>query len=209
MTQIHSTALLLATSNPGKRREFVHLLPPGITVRTLDQVEVTLPPETGVTFAENAALKAVAGSRQSGLLTLADDSGLEVAALGGAPGVRSARYAGEPPSDERNRVALLAALALEPDASRRARFVCAVCLARDGSILATAEGTCLGEIATVPAGANGFGYDPVFRLPDGRTMAELTDHEKNTLSHRARAYREILPALLDALGLAANSGACQ
>ncbi|MDQ3411609.1 MAG: RdgB/HAM1 family non-canonical purine NTP pyrophosphatase [Chloroflexota bacterium] len=191
--------ILLATSNPGKRREFLQLLPSAVNVKTLDDVHVTLPEETGATFAENSALKAIAASARSGLLTLADDSGLEVDALGGDPGVRSARYAGVPPSDDKNRAALLAALRQVPATARQARFVCAVSLARGGTILAEAEGTCVGIIASAPAGSNGFGYDPLFQLADGRTMAELPAAEKNEISHRARAYRAILPALLAAI----------
>jgi XTP/dITP diphosphohydrolase len=207
VNQAHEREILLATSNPGKRREFAQLLPAGITVRTLAEVGVEPAAETGTTFAANAKLKAAAASVQSGLLTLADDSGLEVAILGGQPGIRSARYAGEPPSDERNRAALLTALDDVPGEARQARFVCAVALARSGSILAEAEATCDGTIATTPAGSNGFGYDPIFRLPDGRTMAELPAAEKNEISHRARAYRRILPALLHELGIDRASGA--
>lgn len=207
MSRLSQAEILLATSNPGKRREFEQLLPPGIIVRTLVDLGLESPEETGSTFAENASLKAEAASARSGLLTLADDSGLEVAALGGQPGVRSARYAGEPASDDRNRAALLSALADVPDADRQARFVCVVSLARAGTTLATAEGRCDGTIAMTPAGSNGFGYDPVFRLPDGRTMAQLSDAEKNRISHRARAYQRIVPALLQALGMADLSGA--
>ncbi|MDQ3694274.1 MAG: RdgB/HAM1 family non-canonical purine NTP pyrophosphatase [Chloroflexota bacterium] len=199
--------ILLATSNPGKRREFLQLLPPAVSVKTLDDVHVTLPEETGATFAENAALKAIAASAQSGLLTLADDSGLEVAALGGDPGVRSARYAGVPPSDDKNRAALLAALRQVPAAARQARFVCAVSLARGGTLMAEAEGICVGIIASAPAGLNGFGYDPLFQLADGRAMAELPATEKNEISHRARAYRAILPALLAAIEHDPSTGA--
>ncbi len=206
MNRTSQAELLLATSNPGKRREFVQLLPPGITVQTLDEAGIDSPAETGATFAENARLKAVAASLQSGLVTLADDSGLEVTILGGDPGVRSARFAGEPPSDRRNRDALLAALDQVPADSRQARFVCVVSLARAGTILAEAEGTCPGTIATTPVGSNGFGYDPIFRLPDGRTLAELPAAEKNEISHRARAYRLILPSLLLALGIDPRSG---
>lgn len=200
--------ILLATSNPGKRHEFLLLLPSAVNVKTLADVHLTLPEETGTTFAENSALKAIAASVQTGLLTLADDSGLEVVALGGDPGVRSARYAGVPPSDERNRGALLAALRQVPAAARQARFVCAVSLARGGAILAEAEGTCVGIIASAPAGLNGFGYDPLFQLADGRTMAELPAAEKNEISHRARAYRAILPALIAAIEHDPSPGAC-
>jgi XTP/dITP diphosphohydrolase len=199
--------LFLATSNTGKRAEFARLLPPGVRVLGLDDVRVTLPPETGTTFAENAGVKALAAADQTGLLALADDSGLEVDALNGAPGVCSARFAGEPASDERNRAALLAALADVPPEHRTARFACAVAIARHGRIVARASGTCDGFIARSPSGTFGFGYDPIFVLPDGRTMAELQPSEKNRVSHRARAYRKIMPILLRELGLAASTEA--
>lgn len=196
-----ATKLLIATGNAGKAADFRRLLPSDIEVLTLADVPVVLPPETGTTFAENAAAKAIAAADQSGLLAIADDSGLEVDALGGEPGLFSARYAGDPRSDARNREKLLTAMRDIPPARRTARFRCAVALARPTTLLATAEGTCRGTIATTPVGQHGFGYDPVFRLPspDGRTMAELSPAEKNRLSHRARAYDAILPDLLRAL----------
>jgi XTP/dITP diphosphohydrolase len=200
---------LLATTNPGKRREFSHLLPPGIVVRTLDELGISLPPETGATFAANADLKAEAASRHSGLLTLADDSGLEVAALGGAPGVRSARFAGEPSSDERNRAALLRAMSTLPDGSRTARFVCAVSVAEAGTVIARSEGILDGVIGAASRGSHGFGYDALFQLSDGRTMSELSPSEKNEISHRAIAYRRIVPALLSALGVDLTLGVAQ
>lgn len=199
-------ALLLATTNPGKRREFSKLVPDDVVVYTLDEFDVSLPPEIGTTFSENANAKAIAASRQAGLLTLADDSGLEVAVLNGAPGIRSARYAGEPQSDQRNREALLDNLRDYPPAERAARFVCAVALAKDGVVIARAQGVIDGGIALEPAGEHGFGYDPIFLLPDGRTMAELAPAEKNRISHRARAYRQIIPELLNALGINATIG---
>lgn len=199
-------ALLLATTNPGKRREFTKLVPDDVVVHTLDHFDVSLPPEIGTTFSENADAKAIAASRQAGLLTLADDSGLEVAVLNGDPGIRSARYAGEPQSDQRNREVLLANLREFLPSERAARFVCAVALAKDGVVIARAEGVIDGEIALEPAGEHGFGYDPIFRLPDGRTMAELAPEEKNRISHRARAYRQIIPELLNALGINATLG---
>lgn len=199
-------ALLLATTNPGKRREFRKLVPDDVVVHTLDEFDVSLPPEIGSTFSENADAKAIAASRQAGLLTLADDSGLEVAVLNGDPGIRSARYAGEPQSDQRNRAVLLANLREFSPSERAARFVCAVALAKDGVVIARAEGVIDGEIALEPAGEHGFGYDPIFRLPDGRTMAELAPEEKNRISHRARAYRQIIPELLNALGINATLG---
>jgi XTP/dITP diphosphohydrolase len=196
--------LLLATSNPGKRDEFARLLPPWVRIVTLDEMGLEPPPETGTTFAENAATKAISAATETGLLTLADDSGLEVDALGGAPGVRSARYAGEPASDERNRAALLTALESVPSADRGARFRCAVAVADRSELIATAEGTVEGRIARAPAGEFGFGYDPIFELPDGRTMAEVPPPEKNRISHRAAAYAAVLPRLRSALGAGAE-----
>lgn len=206
MIQISRPELLLATTNPGKRREFSKLVPADVTIHTLGDFAIELPPEVGSTFVENADAKAIAASRQAGLLSLADDSGLEVAALDGAPGIRSARYAGEPQSDQRNRDALLAAMRDLPAPARAARFVCAVALARDGVVIARSEGVVDGTIATEPAGEHGFGYDPVFRLPDGRTMAELPPGEKNRVSHRALAYQLLLPDLLTALGINVTLG---
>jgi XTP/dITP diphosphohydrolase len=164
-------------------------------------MEINFPPETGETFAENATVKAVEAARQAGILAIADDSGLEVDALGGAPGVRSARYAGEPPSDERNRQKLLAALANIPTEDRGARFRCVVALASPAGDVRIAEGVCDGAIARAARGTNGFGYDPIFLLASGRTMAELSSEEKNQISHRAQAYQNILPSLLAAIGL--------
>jgi XTP/dITP diphosphohydrolase len=201
--------LLLATTNAGKRREFAQLLPANVILRTLDEAGVVLPPEDGATFAANADAKATAASRQSGLVALADDSGLEVAALDGAPGVRSARFAGEPRSDQRNRTALLDALQRVPPGSRAARFVCAVSVAKAGAVVARSEGICEGAVAEKPIGEHGFGYDPIFLLPDGRTMAELSPAEKNSISHRAVAYWRVLPALLAALTTDAPLGASQ
>lgn len=206
MIRVSGPALLLATTNPGKRREFSKLVPDDVVIHTLDDFAIELPPEVGATFGQNAEAKAIAASCQSGLLTLADDSGLEVTALNGAPGIRSARYAGEPVSDQRNREALLAAMRGRPLPERAARFVCAVVLARDGVVIARSEGIVDGTIATEPAGDHGFGYDPIFRLNDGRTMAELPPAEKNRISHRARAYQHLLPDLLNALGINTTLG---
>ena len=154
-----------------------------------------LPPveETGATFEENAALKALAVAKAlPDVLIVADDSGLEVAALGGAPGVRSARYAGEQASDADNVAKLLAELARIPGADRRARFCCALVLARGGEVLVTFRGIVDGVIAEAVAGKGGFGYDPVF-VPAGetRTFAELGDAAKNEISHRAVAVRQL------------------
>ncbi|GIW03550.1 MAG: non-canonical purine NTP pyrophosphatase [Thermomicrobiales bacterium] len=191
--------IVLATSNPGKIAEFRKLLPGSVHVVSLDELGIVLPPETGQTFAENAIAKALSAAQQSGMLAIADDSGLEVDVLGGAPGVRSARYAGEAGNDAANRARLLAELEGVPPERRTARFRCVVALASPDGLIAWEEGVCEGSIATEPAGTFGFGYDPIFLLPDGRTMAELPPGEKNTISHRARAYEAIRPALIRAL----------
>ncbi len=192
-------AIVVATANEGKRLEYDALIPRQITVLSLRDVAVQFPPETADTFAGNARIKAMAAASQSGHLVLADDSGLEVDALGGAPGIWSARYAGEPACDRRNFAHLLAQLTGVPAAQRTARFHCAIALADPTGALAEGHGTCEGMIAEAPAGHHGFGYDPVFLLPDGRTMAELEASEKNRVSHRAVAFRTILSQVLETL----------
>ena len=157
------------------------------------------PEETGATFRENANLKAVIAAQQSGILSLADDSGLEVDALGGAPGVRSARYAGEPPDEAMNRRALLAELANTPAPGRSARFVCAVTIASPTGAIWISEGVLHGTILDHERGSGGFGYDSLFLLEDGRTVAELLDEEKNLMSHRSVAIKAILPKLEEAI----------
>lgn len=191
--------VLLATTNQGKRREFRLLLPPEVRLLGLDDIGLPAPAEKGVTFEQNADAKALHAATRSGLPTLADDSGLVVEALGGAPGVRSARFAGDDATDAANRDALLLAMEEVDESRRRARFVCVVSLAQWGTILGRAEGTIGGQIGRGARGHGGFGYDPLFLLPDGRTMAELPPDEKNRISHRAAAYRQILPILLAAL----------
>jgi len=182
--------LLIATHNRGKLIEYQELLA-GLSfdLVTLDDVSIRDDvEETGATFAENALLKAVAYARQSGLLTLADDSGLEVDALGGEPGVYSKRYAGENKSDAERNIFLLNKLRDVPPAQRAARFRCAIVIASpDGKTWAT-DGTCEGEIGYELRGTNGFGYDPIFQVAErGVRMAELPPEEKNRISHRARA----------------------
>jgi len=191
--------LLVASSNPGKIRELRALLPTEIEIVGLHSLGLSSPEETGATFRENADLKALHAARASGLLALADDSGLEVDALAGAPGVRSARFAGEPPDDARNRRALLVALSGIPVQGRGARFVSAVTLATPDGIVGTSQGTVSGTILDRERGSRGFGYDALFLLPDGRTVAELLDEEKNAMSHRSVAIRKILPQLERAL----------
>ena len=191
--------LLVATSNPGKLEEIRQIIGAlGFELLSLTDVALPAPDETGVTFHDNAAQKATECAAQSGLWTLADDSGLCVDALGGAPGVRSARYAD---TDEARRVRLLKALASIPDARRGAHFFCAVALsAPDGKRIFRAEGRVEGRIAHEARGTNGFGYDPLFEPSEtpGKTMAELESAQKNELSHRGRALarlRELLQRL--------------
>ena len=182
--------ILVATRNAGKAREYRDLLANlPLEVTWLDAEGIALEvAETGATFAENAVLKATSYAQESGLWTWADDSGLEVDALGGAPGVHSARYAGPAASDADRYRKLLDALAGVPWNHRTARFRCVVALATPEGQVDTTEGLCEGIIAFGPAGSHGFGYDPVFYLPDlGRTMAQLPPEEKHVLSHRGRA----------------------
>ena len=182
--------LLVATNNPGKVREYEALLRGlslTLTYPAQEGIDIEVE-ETGSTFAENACLKATAYARASGLLTLADDSGLEVDALGGQPGTRSARFAGEGTSDEDRYRVLLNKLEGLPWERRTARFRCVIAIATPQGEVRTAEGTCEGVIASEPKGEHGFGYDPVFYMPEhGQTMAELEPEVKNRISHRARA----------------------
>ena len=182
--------LLIATNNPGKVREYDDLLQ-GLGLELCGLADIGLDrqvDETGHTFDENARLKARAYSQASHLLTLADDSGLEVTVLGGAPGVHSARYAGPGASDADRINKLLAALDGAPWDDRAAQFRCVIALAWPDGRLETFEGQCAGVIAFEPKGTNGFGFDPVFYLPElNCTMAELPMDVKNRISHRARA----------------------
>jgi XTP/dITP diphosphohydrolase len=194
--------LLVATSNPGKLREFRALLSDlPLALVGLDAASgVSLPPE-GDDYEANAREKARAVATQLGLPALADDSGLEVEGLAGAPGPHSARYGG-PGLDDAGRVArLLAALAERAGPARRARFVCVAALATPDGRVRVARGECPGRILATPRGAGGFGYDPVF-APDaavagGRSMAELDAAEKNRISHRARALHALRDALAE------------
>jgi XTP/dITP diphosphohydrolase len=203
------TKLLIATHNKGKLLEIQALLHDiNVELLTPSQISLNLEVnETGKTYTENAALKGVAFARASGLLTLADDSGLEVQALDGLPGIISARFAPMPdPTDADRRAYLLMRLQGKPR-PWLARFRCVVAMVRPGhnsvsdpSVpdLRFTEGICPGEIIPTERGLNGFGYDPIFLLPKiGRTMAELTMEEKNRLSHRARALQAALPILID------------
>ncbi len=187
--------LLFATGNAGKLRELRGLVGDAVEVVSLkDLPPIPEPEETGATFEENAELKARAYSAASGLPALADDSGLCVDALGGRPGVLSARYA---EGDDRARYQkLLAELSGVPDEKRTAAFVCALCLVRpDGSPSIIEVGRCEGRIGHEPRGSHGFGYDPVFLLPGGKAMAELTPEEKAAISHRGVAFLKMLPHL--------------
>lgn len=200
--------LLIATHNPGKVREYRALLADlPLKVVHLDEAGITFDvEENGTTFAENARLKARAYAAASGLLTWADDSGLEVDALDGAPGVYSARYAGPDATDEDRYRKLLRELDARPDAPRSARFHCVVALVSPAGAEYTVDGTCEGEIIDTPRGTHGFGYDPVFFLPGMEmTMAELAPHEKNRISHRGRAAAAAKSILAELL-LAENGG---
>ncbi len=194
----HTTCLTIASLNAHKAEEIAHMLPPHIAVRTLaDYPELPEVEESGRTFAENAALKAQAISSALPGLVLADDSGLCVDVLCGAPGVLSARFAGEHGDDAANNAKLLRELApLLGEAPFNAHFACAMCLAEGGRVLAAVEGIVEGHITLAPRGVNGFGYDPLF-VPCGhaRTMAELSSREKNKLSHRARALEQMVAFL--------------
>jgi len=192
------STLLVGTNNPGKQREYQQLLVP-LDLRLVTPQDLALAPtvrESGATYADNACLKALAYQRASGLLTLADDSGLEVDALSGEPGLHSARYAGPAAGDADRYRLLLQKLEGVPWQERTARFRCVVVLAvPEGETHAT-EGVCEGLIAWGPSGDNGFGYDPVFYLPEyDRTMAQLPPELKNRISHRARALHQMLPIL--------------
>jgi XTP/dITP diphosphohydrolase len=187
--------LVLATRNLHKLREFEPLLAPHRVLPLSDDVE--LPPETGETFAENATVKARTAAEATGMRAVADDSGIAAAALGGRPGVRSARYAGENATDEENLEKLLREV---PEDDRRVSYVCALAYAEPGGRVHVVEGRCEGTLSTEPRGNGGFGYDPAF-VPadrdDGRTMAELTPEEKDAISHRGRAARAFLAWLED------------
>lgn len=193
-----SMQCIVATHNAHKLEEIRRILQPlGMAVVTDRMLGIALPEaeETGTTFAENALIKAADACRFTGLCAVADDSGLAVDALDGAPGVYSARYAGENATDADRMQKLLKALEGVPAEKRTARFVCAVCLVFPNGDMVTASGTCEGKIAFAPRGTDGFGYDPVF-LPDahaGKTFAELSAAEKDAISHRGEALRAFVP----------------
>jgi len=191
--------VVLASGNAGKVREFNQLLA-GAHIEVLPQSSFGVPEaeETGLTFVENAILKARNAARHTGLPALADDSGIEVDALNGAPGIYSARYAGPGASDQENLYKLLAALEGLADEQRGSRFQCVIAYLRhaEDPTPLICQGTWEGRILTAPRGANGFGYDPVFYVPDeGVSSAELTPETKNRLSHRGQALRKLLEGL--------------
>ena len=194
--------LVLATGNRGKLRELAELLAPlALELRSLaDFPDVALPAE-GDDYAENAAAKAASAAQATGLAALGDDSGIEVDALGAAPGPRSARYGGPGLDDQGRSAHLLEALARTGSPDRSARFVCIAALALPGDGVTLARGECRGRILGAARGAGGFGYDPVFQ-PDGYdvSMAELPPELKNRISHRGRALAALRPALERALG---------
>lgn len=190
--------LLLATNNRAKVKEYARLLQ-GIPYRIVSPEDVNISEqveETGSSFEENAILKAKRYAELSGLTTIADDSGLEVDALGGEPGVRSARYAGEGSSDKERIDFLLKKLADVPWEKRHAQFRCVIAIAYPDGKVQICQGQCRGILTFKPLGDNGFGYDPVFYLPDlHKTMAELSMKEKNAISHRGKAAEEARKAL--------------
>jgi XTP/dITP diphosphohydrolase len=196
-TAARSPRVVLATGNPGKLREVAAILADlPLRLVGLESLAGVSLPEEGDDYTANAVGKAVAAARGAGGPALGDDSGLEVQALGGAPGPRSARFGGSGLDDAGRNGALLAALAGVSGPGRAARFVCVAALATPDGQVVTARGECAGRILEAPRGGRGFGYDPLFELhPGGPTMAELPAAEKNRISHRARAFRALAPAL--------------
>lgn len=198
-------SLAVASANPGKIREFRSLLGDAVHIVSLVDLGLDAPEETGATFEENALIKARHLFAKSGMVTLADDSGLEVDALSGKPGVHSARFAGDHHNDADNRAVLVRQLDAVPDDARAARFVAVIALIDVDGGSSLYRGTCEGTIVRVERGRGGFGYDSLFELEDGRTMAELDPVEKNAVSHRAQALQQALPGLRTALGLASSN----
>jgi XTP/dITP diphosphohydrolase len=190
--------LLIATTNSGKRKELSALLQP-LQLQIVTPLDVNIHlevEESGSTYAENAELKARAFCQASHLPTLADDTGLEVEALGGAPGLHSARFSNQPHATDADRRALLLARLQGFPRSWLARFVCWVALALPDGDIHFSDGACYGKIIPEERGSEGFGYDPLFLFPDqGKTMAELSLAEKNLISHRARAVQGIIPII--------------
>lgn len=195
--------MVIATANRGKLAEVVRILGEGYELLTISDFEgITMPEEDGKTFSENAAIKAIAVSRQTGLPALADDSGLAVDALDGRPGVYSARFGSPEAKGDIDRYTLLLGMMEDvPDQKRSARFVSAVALAVPTGLVGAAEGTCEGSVIRRPRGDEGFGYDPIF-VPEGmdKTYAELTASQKDAISHRRRALEALLPTLRSFFG---------
>jgi len=202
------TKILVATTNPGKMAELSAML--DLDIEWLSLADFPGAPdvtEDGRTFKDNARKKALSFARIAGCWTIADDSGLVIDALDGAPGVKSARFSGEPAKgqartliDHRNCAKVLDLLKDVPTEKRTARFVCCLCLASPKEILIETQGTLEGLIAQDPAGCNGFGYDPIFFVPTlGKTTAQLITDEKNAISHRSNAVRKLKPLLTDLL----------
>jgi XTP/dITP diphosphohydrolase len=194
--------LLLASNNPGKRREIIDLLQDlDLDLFSPADLDIHLQvKEDGHTYAQNAANKALAFARRAGMLALADDSGLEVDALGGAPGLYSARFSPQPGADDADRRSYLLAQLRQHPRPWRAKFHCTVAIATPEGDLYFSEGDCPGEVIPEERGLGGFGYDPIFLIPEtGLTMAELSMAEKNNLSHRARAVKAAIPLLMDLL----------
>lgn len=194
---------IVATHNYKKLAELSRILEPlGINAVTDAEAGVKLKEveETGTTFEENAYLKAAAACAQTGMPAVADDSGLEVEALNGAPGVFSARYAGEGATDADRNKKLLGELAGVPEEQRTARFVSVICCVFPNGDRVTARGECGGRIGYEPSGENGFGYDPLFVTRDGRTFAELSNEEKDAISHRGNALRQFAVKLQKYIG---------
>lgn len=189
---------IIASNNKGKVAELDRILNPlGVTAVTAKSEGVSLDDveETGTTFAENAYIKASAAFKKTGMPSVADDSGLMVDALGGEPGVYSARYAGEGATDEDRINKLLKNLEGIPTEKRTAHFVSSICCIIDENTVITAEGTCDGVISEKPVGNGGFGYDPVFMTESGKSFAQLSSEEKDAVSHRGKALRELYEKL--------------
>lgn len=183
---------VIASNNPKKVAELNRILNPmGITAKTAKELNVNLEDveETGTTFIENARLKARAAHKLTGLPCIADDSGLMVDALNGAPGVYSARYSGEDTTDEKNNQKLLKEMENVPDILRNAKFVCVICCVLEDGKEIIAHGECVGKIGYHLQGEGGFGYDPLFLTQGGRSYAQLTAEEKDKISHRGNAIR--------------------
>jgi XTP/dITP diphosphohydrolase len=186
---------MIATRNAGKLTEFKRLLGEAYDVASLENLNLQLPDEGVESYRANAETKARVVADATGTPALGDDSGIEAGALDGRPGIISARYAGEPASDQRNIERLLGDIEASGSSDRSARFVCWLALAEPKGQVISVEGICEGAIGSGPRGQNGFGYDPVFVFADGRTMAEMPDEEKDLVSHRGNAVRAMLPVI--------------